>query len=105
MIPASSSPNATYSASLRPSPPGWTAAPPPKPYAAPSRQASPGEPLHHPAAFLSHRLKELLPPHLPAAPLIARPSPLQNCDGCDRAFRAPEPGRCRGCRTDLLEAA
>ncbi|MPY46495.1 helix-turn-helix domain-containing protein, partial [Streptomyces phyllanthi] len=25
--------------------------------------------------------------------------PLQNCDGCDRAFRAPEPGRCRDCRT------
>ncbi|MCX5560006.1 helix-turn-helix domain-containing protein [Streptomyces sp. NBC_00038] len=64
----------------------------------------PREPLHHPAALLSHRLTELLPPHLPTAPLIARPSPLQNCDGCDRAFRAPEPGRCRGCRTDL-EAA
>ncbi|PZH07961.1 helix-turn-helix domain-containing protein, partial [Streptomyces sp. NTH33] len=20
------------------------------------------------------------------------------CDGCERAFRAPEPGRCRDCR-------
>jgi len=25
--------------------------------------------------------------------------PLQTCDGCERAFRAPEPGLCRGCRT------
>ena len=24
--------------------------------------------------------------------------PLRNCDGCDRAFRGPEPGRCADCR-------
>ncbi|AZS73102.1 DNA-binding protein [Streptomyces lydicus] len=58
--------------------------------------------LRHPAALLAHRLTELLPPPLPAAspaaPTRARPSPLQTCDGCDRAFRAPAPGRCRDCR-------
>lgn len=26
--------------------------------------------------------------------------PLQNCPDCDRAFRSPEPGRCRGCKTE-----
>ncbi|MGY5123486.1 helix-turn-helix domain-containing protein [Streptomyces nigrescens] len=58
--------------------------------------------LRHPAALLAHRLTELLPPPLPAgspaAPARARPAPLQTCDGCDRAFRAPAPGRCRDCR-------
>ncbi|MFF8786514.1 helix-turn-helix domain-containing protein [Streptomyces sp. NPDC015125] len=58
--------------------------------------------LRHPAALLAHRLTELLPPPLPAAspaaPTRARPAPLQTCDGCDRAFRAPAPGRCRDCR-------
>ncbi|MEU5270827.1 helix-turn-helix domain-containing protein [Streptomyces hygroscopicus] len=56
--------------------------------------------LRHPAALLAHRLTALLPPPLPAAQLAPRPAvvPLQNCDGCDRAFRAPKPGRCRDCR-------
>lgn len=58
--------------------------------------------LRCPAAFLAHRLTELLPPPLPsaspAAPARARPAPLQTCHGCDRAFRAPEPGLCRDCR-------
>ncbi|MGW7485592.1 helix-turn-helix domain-containing protein [Streptomyces sp. NPDC054786] len=60
--------------------------------------------LRHPAALLAHRLTELLPPPLPAAlpvtpaPTHARPAPLQTCDGCDRAFRAPAPGLCRDCR-------
>ncbi len=49
----------------------------------------PEEPLRHPAALVAHRLTELLPPPLPAAPVAVRPVPLQNCDGCDRAFRAP----------------
>ncbi|KAA0929798.1 helix-turn-helix domain-containing protein, partial [Streptomyces apricus] len=31
-------------------------------------------------------------------PPAARP-PLRNCDGCDRAFRSPEPGHCHDCRT------
>ncbi|WP_445518332.1 helix-turn-helix domain-containing protein [Streptomyces sp. NEAU-174] len=57
--------------------------------------------LRHPAALLAHRLTELLPPPLPAAqPTTPRPTvvPLQNCDGCDRAFRAQKPGLCRDCR-------
>ncbi|MGW5444962.1 helix-turn-helix domain-containing protein [Streptomyces asiaticus] len=57
--------------------------------------------LRHPAALLAHRLTESLPPPLPAAqPTPPRPAvaPLQNCDGCDRDFRAPEPSLCRDCR-------
>ncbi|MFI6280805.1 hypothetical protein [Streptomyces sp. NPDC050988] len=68
----------------------------------------PEVPLLHPAGFLAHRLAELLPPPLPTAPATraaVRPLPLQNCDGCDRAFGAPAPGRCRDCRSDLSEAA
>ncbi|WP_326603853.1 helix-turn-helix domain-containing protein [Streptomyces sp. NBC_01800] len=59
------------------------------------------EPLRHPAGLLARRLAVLLPPPLPAAPAreaLRRPDPLQNCDGCDRAFRAPEPGECCDCR-------
>ncbi|QIK07578.1 helix-turn-helix domain-containing protein [Streptomyces sp. ID38640] len=63
--------------------------------------------LRHPAALLAHRLTDLLPPPLPAASQVAssrdRPSPLQTCDGCDRAFRAPAPGRCRDCRHPAAE--
>ncbi|WP_234432488.1 helix-turn-helix domain-containing protein [Streptomyces sp. NRRL S-378] len=61
------------------------------------------EDLRRPASVLAYRLTALLPPHLPPAPAApearppARPDPLQNCDGCDRAFRAPTPGRCRSC--------
>ncbi|MER5397893.1 helix-turn-helix domain-containing protein [Streptomyces sp. NPDC002599] len=67
----------------------------------------PREPLRHPAGVMSHRLRESLPPRTPTVPVTARPHPLQNCDGCDRAFRAPEPGRCTRCgrRSDLPEAA
>nr|WP_308426594.1 helix-turn-helix domain-containing protein [Streptomyces fuscichromogenes] len=56
----------------------------------------PTEPLLHPAGLLAHRLTEYLPPPLPPAP--PRPLPFQDCDGCDRPFRAAEPGRCRDCR-------
>lgn len=65
-------------------------------------------PLEHPAGLLAHRLTAHLPPPLPVAttPVPApRPHPLQDCDGCDRPFRAPEPGRCRDCRTGVREAA
>ncbi|WP_381794128.1 helix-turn-helix domain-containing protein [Streptomyces niveus] len=53
--------------------------------------------LRHPAGLLAHRLTELLPPPLPTAPLTTRPDPLQNCEDCDRAYRAPEAGKCPGC--------
>ncbi|MGW7260009.1 helix-turn-helix domain-containing protein [Streptomyces sp. NPDC054834] len=68
----------------------------------------PPEGPHRPAALLAHRLREQLPPpppfREPAAPPPVR-HPLQTCDGCDRPFRAPEPGRCRDCRCDTEEAA
>ncbi|MER7726285.1 helix-turn-helix domain-containing protein [Streptomyces sp. NPDC096323] len=53
-------------------------------------------PVRFPAQLLRHRLTEGLPSgrSLPAA---YRPVPMQNCDGCDRAFRAPEPGNCDEC--------
>ncbi|MGW1789247.1 hypothetical protein ACWCO0_01195 [Streptomyces tubercidicus] len=61
--------------------------------------------LRHPAALLAHRLTELLPPPLPTPQPSATPAPppLQTCDGCDRAFRAPAPGRCRDCRHPATE--
>ncbi|NEA48470.1 helix-turn-helix domain-containing protein [Streptomyces sp. SID10815] len=55
-----------------------------------------------PAALLAHRLSAQLPPPPPFHAPAARPPlqhPLQNCDSCDRAFRAPEPGHCPLCRT------
>ncbi|MGW0813251.1 helix-turn-helix domain-containing protein [Streptomyces viridiviolaceus] len=62
----------------------------------------PPEGVRRPAALLAHRLTAQLPPpppfRAPGAPPPVR-HPLQNCDGCDRSFRAPEPGgRCRDCR-------
>ncbi|MFJ6842614.1 helix-turn-helix domain-containing protein [Streptomyces griseoluteus] len=60
----------------------------------------PEGPLHRPAALLAHRLTAHLPPPPPfgrPAPPPPVPHPLHNCDDCDRAFRAPEPGRCRDC--------
>ncbi|MGW7053349.1 helix-turn-helix domain-containing protein [Streptomyces sp. NPDC054887] len=59
----------------------------------------------HPAALLAHRLPTLLPPPLPPAPKVVRPDPFQTCEDCDRAFRAPSPGRCRDCRPALTGAA
>ncbi|MFD6230022.1 helix-turn-helix domain-containing protein [Streptomyces sp. NPDC060232] len=68
----------------------------------------PGEPLHRPAALLAHRLAAQLPPvppfSAPAAPEAVR-HPLRNCDACDHAFRAAEPGRCRDCRESGRPAA
>ncbi|KKD04094.1 DNA-binding protein [Streptomyces sp. WM6386] len=67
----------------------------------------PQDPIRHPAAFLACRLRELLPPSLPvptphpASPppsASVRPDRFQDCDGCDRPFRSPEPGQCRDCR-------
>lgn len=65
----------------------------------------PTTPIHHPAALLAHRLREFLPPQLPPPQPSSRPDPLQNCDHCDRAFRAPEPGRCRECSASIATAA
>ncbi|EST27793.1 hypothetical protein [Streptomyces roseochromogenus] len=68
----------------------------------------PDEPLCRPAALLAHRLTEQLPPppplRTPAPPPTVR-HPLRNCEGCDRAFRSPEPGRCLDYRSGLPEAA
>ncbi|SDM74507.1 hypothetical protein SAMN04487981_102447 [Streptomyces sp. cf386] len=67
----------------------------------------PKDPIQNPAAFLTHRLEALLPPPLPSParpPTLTRPEPLQTCDGCERAFRAPGPGRCRDCRTSRSAA-
>jgi len=69
----------------------------------------PPEGMRRPAAFLAHRLTALLPPPAPFGrpPSQQQPGPdpvrhpLRNCDGCDRGFRGPEPGRCRDCRVDL----
>ncbi|MFJ2706501.1 hypothetical protein ACIO3R_25335 [Streptomyces sp. NPDC087428] len=54
-------------------------------------------PLKYPAKLLAHRLSTLLPAAVPPARSSPPPVPLQNCDDCDRAFRAPEPGRCGAC--------
>ncbi|MFH8452620.1 helix-turn-helix domain-containing protein [Streptomyces fungicidicus] len=63
----------------------------------------PDDPLRRPAALLAHRLATQLPPPPPYRP-PATPPPvhhgLRTCDGCDRAFRAPETEtHCRDCRT------
>nr|WSW59410.1 helix-turn-helix domain-containing protein [Streptomyces sp. NBC_00998] len=70
----------------------------------------PMTPIHSPAGLLTHRLRELVPPRLPD-PGAMRPvppdrtvHPLRTCDGCDRAFRSPTPGRCQGC-TPSADAA
>ncbi|MFJ1546940.1 helix-turn-helix domain-containing protein [Streptomyces sp. NPDC088246] len=55
-------------------------------------------PLRHPAKLLRHRLTHLLPP--PTTP-THQPTPLQNCDHCDRAFRSPTPGNCHDCESGL----
>ncbi|MFI7317840.1 helix-turn-helix domain-containing protein [Streptomyces venezuelae] len=60
--------------------------------------------LRRPAALLAHRLAALLPPAPPFQARPATPHPLQNCESCDHAFRAPEPGHCRSCRPDSSEA-
>jgi len=54
-----------------------------------------------PARVLAHRLREVplpAPPAQSAPPAGPAPLPWQTCDGCERAFRAPEPSSCRDCR-------
>ncbi|MGW9497030.1 hypothetical protein ACWG5P_22005 [Streptomyces prasinus] len=65
--------------------------------------------LARPAAILAFRLRETPLPAPPPALLPSFPErpvllPFQTCDGCERAFRAPEPGqRCRDCRGRLVQ--
>ncbi|MEV7901747.1 hypothetical protein [Streptomyces anulatus] len=68
------------------------------------------EPPKYPAKIVRHRLAALLPPPLPGSSDLApvrRPpaTPFQTCEGCDRAFRSPDPGHCRDCRGQYWEAA
>ncbi|KOU18877.1 hypothetical protein ADK52_30225 [Streptomyces sp. WM6372] len=84
---------------------------PPSAVAAALTRSLPPTAIHSPAALLAHRLRELLPPRLPD-PGTARPvapdrevHPLRTCDGCDRAFRSPVPGRCRDCPPADAQAA
>ncbi|WP_433546157.1 hypothetical protein ACQPZG_14310 [Streptomyces sp. CA-294286] len=58
-----------------------------------------------PRALIAHRLTVNMPGALPPAPVVVRPDPLQDCDGCGRVFRAPGPGRCGDCRTGSGTAA
>ncbi|MFH8570860.1 hypothetical protein [Streptomyces sp. NPDC017993] len=64
-------------------------------------QGLPARLTRRPARLLAHRLVALRPPARTSPPPgSARPPvvPLQNCDGCDRAFRATHPGYCLDCR-------
>jgi hypothetical protein len=65
--------------------------------------------LVRPAGILAYRLKETpLPAPARSAESSVRPAvvPMRNCEGCDRGFRAAEPGRCRDCRAgNRLRAA
>ncbi|MFI6947015.1 helix-turn-helix domain-containing protein [Streptomyces sp. NPDC050422] len=62
-------------------------------------------PLKYPVKFLESRLTKRLPPPLPPTDRPPLYDPLQNCDGCDRAFRAPEPGNCAECCRELAATA
>ncbi|MFG2598341.1 helix-turn-helix domain-containing protein [Streptomyces sp. NPDC048462] len=62
-------------------------------------------PLKYPAKLLAHRLSTQLPAPVPAARVSPPPVPLQNCDDCDRAFRAPAPGSCGECLSELSATA
>jgi hypothetical protein len=55
--------------------------------------------LARPASILAYRLRETpLPAGPPSGNATSLPVlPFQTCDGCERAFRAPAPGRCKDC--------
>ncbi|MFH9200144.1 hypothetical protein ACH4KT_22225 [Streptomyces anulatus] len=70
------------------------------------------QPPKYPAKIVRHRLTVLLPPPLPGSQELeltparrAAVTPFQTCEGCDRAFRSPDPGHCRDCRAQYWEAA
>ncbi|MFD0268414.1 helix-turn-helix domain-containing protein [Streptomyces sp. NPDC127106] len=61
-------------------------------------------PIHSPYGLLAHRLRELIPPPIPAGPAIRPPGPdrvihpLQCCESCGKAYRAPtRGGNCPPC--------
>lgn len=67
-----------------------------------TEQLTTGLPDHfraRPARILAYRLHEPPVAAPPAPPPPAKPAvlPWQTCDGCERAFRAPAPRRCRDC--------
>ncbi|MCC0097250.1 helix-turn-helix domain-containing protein [Streptomyces flavotricini] len=54
----------------------------------------------NPPGLIAHRLRTQLPPDLTPLPRrtpFAPPAPFQTCEKCDRAFRSPTPGTCKGC--------
>ncbi|WP_407838673.1 helix-turn-helix domain-containing protein [Streptomyces sp. DSM 116496] len=58
------------------------------------------EGLRNPAGLIAHRLTAQLPPPLaplPRAPAFVAPDPFVICPECERAFRCPTPGKCKGC--------
>jgi hypothetical protein len=56
--------------------------------------------LARPAKILAYRLSER-PVHAPTPAAAPTVLPWQTCDGgCDRPFRAAQPGRCRDCPPD-----
>ncbi|WP_181412293.1 hypothetical protein [Streptomyces griseorubiginosus] len=64
--------------------------------------------LTRPVGILAYRLKETplpVPTRSVDLPTRSTVAPMRNCDGCERAFRSAEPGRCRDCRAgDQLRA-
>ncbi|WP_406183280.1 helix-turn-helix domain-containing protein [Streptomyces sp. NBC_01006] len=71
--------------------------------------------LRNPAGLVAYRLRSCVPAPLPPLPPhTGAPGgppppdspryPFQTCDGCERAFRAPAPGRCRDCAVDPPKA-
>ncbi|MFI6034090.1 helix-turn-helix domain-containing protein [Streptomyces sp. NPDC051315] len=67
------------------------------------RRLLPATDAEHLAPGVAAWLERDLTPPAPPAPDPTHP--FQTCDGCDRAFRSPTPGRCRDCRSDLPRAA
>ncbi|WP_158708548.1 hypothetical protein [Streptomyces sp. NRRL S-244] len=98
-IRACSSAPGTSNASRAASRPGWSAGP--THHAVTSALAAnlPDRP-RNPAGLIAHRLATQLPPLLApirGGPAFVPPDPFQTCEKCDRAFRAPTPGTCKGC--------
>jgi hypothetical protein len=68
----------------------------------------PGPLLRRPAGLIAYRLGHLKP--VEAAPLRSSQGqrsdvvPMQNCDACDRGYRAEHPGLCRDCAMESAAA-